>query len=585
MFVDCGNYFKQCIKSWEELTAPPHYNFHCPLTRWNSSFAMNDDLFRAIETSDFEALRRFLAIQGGVDATVAVPLSDNAPHNRTESHQTPMVVTPLMVACKLANRDAVRILVSSNCNVNKTTSINGAPRALYKRSFSHPDFWATPLILASAAGHRDIVEVLLKSRASPDKTSIINHRLEAVSPLFVACSGRTGDVTTRNDASFFDPGSVDASSAIQSGRERRSNFHIVDLLLRYGARVNVFCCGLAPIHVACRVGDAEVVAALIRNGSSVNCKDDEFGCTPLHEASKMGWVSTVKVLLASGANVDALSSTQNTDFARAYQSLLPRLPIKGTHVIRCGVSALTLAVAGRHWDTMNALLEHESNPNVPDTHGRVPLHFLCGGRRLSGGSVPENRRAAEEEEAELRAFHQLHRAGADLERRDHNGFKGMHYAAATNRSRLLEVWVAQLGRHVVNRGSNKETCLHLACAFGAADALSVLLESGKFIQAYNDDGLLPFHLACAHGHCRVVEVLLRRGICPYDIPTLNGENGIWVRVVLFACDSGMILLLTVFELMYVVFASLRANSSRRATGMWTLSDSSSDGPVGTVRRA
>ncbi len=156
---------------------------------------MNDDLFSAIVSSDFEALRRFLAVQGGVDATVAVPLEEGGAktHGKTEEHREPTIVTPLMVSCKLGNFDAVKILVSSNADVNKaTSSVTGGARALYKRSFAHPEFWASPLILACAGARQEVVGFLLRARASPDKTSIINHRLEAVSPLFVACT--TGNI-------------------------------------------------------------------------------------------------------------------------------------------------------------------------------------------------------------------------------------------------------------------------------------------------------------------------------------------------------------------------------------------------------
>ncbi len=175
--------------------------------------------------------------------------------------------------------------------------------------------------------------------------------------------------------------------------------------------------------MACRAGNPEVVAALIRNGSSVNGKEDEFGCTPLHEASKMGWTDVVKVLLASGASADALSSTQSAGRSSS-SSLLPPLPMAGSDCARLGVSALTLAVAGAHWKTVQALLEqhHEggtsASPNVPDTHGRVPLHYLCGGHPGRRHGDPD---------AEVRAFHALLRAGADLQRRDHNGFIGLQY--------------------------------------------------------------------------------------------------------------------------------------------------------------
>ena len=445
---------------------------------------MQNDLYSSIINADFEALRRFLAVQGSVDATVAVPFRDSRLHNTAQETVTPMVVTPLMAAAKLGSYDAVKILVSSNCNVNLTTSVSGSTRTLYKRSFQHPDFWANPLILACAGSHTEIVNLLLRARASPDKKSIFNHRLDAVTPLHVACS--------------------------------IGSFQVVDALLRYGARVNVVCLGYLPLHIACRSGNCDIVSLLVRNGSSVNGKDDTFGCTPLHECSKLGHTNVVMALLASGAHVDALTSIQNVDFVRAHQTLLPDVPLNGSRNFACGVSPLMLAIAGAHWEVAHALLQHKSDPNVQDVHGRGALHYLCG-------------RRATESEAEIRLFHVLLKQGADVHRRDHKGFKGLHYAAAMNKSQLVDVWVAQLGRHINDKATSKDTSLHLACTFGSEAVVSVLLESGKFVQSYNNDGMLPIHLACAHGHYQIVEIVLRRGICRPDTPTLAGESGSDVR--------------------------------------------------------
>jgi len=67
----------------------------------------------------------------------------------------------------------------------------------------------------------------------------------------------------------------------------------------------------APLHVASRNGNLEMVKALIENGADVNSRDSSQN-TPLHLACENGNLKMVMVLLENGATIDAKNIDKDT---------------------------------------------------------------------------------------------------------------------------------------------------------------------------------------------------------------------------------------------------------------------------------
>jgi len=67
--------------------------------------------------------------------------------------------------------------------------------------------------------------------------------------------------------------------------------------------------GLTPLHYACENGNSYIVDLLINYGANVNVSDNE-GFTPLHFACKNGNLEIVKSLVDDGANVNAKSNNR-----------------------------------------------------------------------------------------------------------------------------------------------------------------------------------------------------------------------------------------------------------------------------------
>jgi ankyrin repeat protein len=81
---------------------------------------------------------------------------------------------------------------------------------------------------------------------------------------------------------------------------------VVEALLAGGADVNAENpMQRTPLHLAARVGHADVVEALLAWGANVNAKDKSPGHTPLHYAAQHDHKDVAELLLAQGADLNA----------------------------------------------------------------------------------------------------------------------------------------------------------------------------------------------------------------------------------------------------------------------------------------
>ncbi|KAL0719936.1 hypothetical protein Bca4012_069260 [Brassica carinata] len=105
----------------------------------------------------------------------------------------------------------------------------------------------TPLIWAAGHDQKDAVEVLLEHNANPNAETEDN-----VTPLLSAVAA--GSVTC------------------------------LELLIKAGAKANVFAGGATPLHIAADIGDLELINCLLKAGADPNQKDEE-GNRPLEVAA------------------------------------------------------------------------------------------------------------------------------------------------------------------------------------------------------------------------------------------------------------------------------------------------------------
>ncbi|XP_031619950.1 serine protease persephone-like [Contarinia nasturtii] len=115
---------------------------------------------------------------------------------------------------------------------------------------------------------------------------------------------------------------VSVSSAPQATSQIKSvtntmSLHKIEELIKNGSSVNSKDDnGDFPIHVASALGEQPVVDALIKNGADVNVLDKD-GRTPLHRAVSEGHVEVVELLIENNVNISirAANGESATDIA------------------------------------------------------------------------------------------------------------------------------------------------------------------------------------------------------------------------------------------------------------------------------
>ena len=220
-------------------------------------------------------------------------------------------------------------------------------------------------------------------------------------------------------------------------------------LINDGADVNAKVGGRTLLHVAVECGHAVMVAALIRAGADVNAHGDgnvlrrENRITPLHIAVRYGNIAAITALVSAGADVNAEQNSEDST---------------------------------RYWHTDFAGAEEL---------GATPLH---------GAKTAD-------------VVHYLVSEGANIDAQDAAGLTPLHCAISRGN---MDVVVALIhGGADININACGYTPLRQAVAagrFGTADAVSLLIKSGAWINAGN-----PLHEAVSQGRPDAVATLVRAG--------------------------------------------------------------------------
>ena len=190
-----------------------------------------------------------------------------------------------------------------------------------------------------------------------------------------------------------------------------------DLLLRAGANVNAANdYGATPLSLACMNGNSAMVEKLLGAGANPNTALPS-GETPLMRCARSGATAAVKALLARKASVDATDKDQ-------------------------GQTALMWAVAQKHADTAQALIQGGANVKAHSNGGFSPLLFAArvgdveSGKVLIAAGADVNEKGPDGMTPLLLASASGQEAfgiflldkGADPNTRDENGAAALHYA-------------------------------------------------------------------------------------------------------------------------------------------------------------
>jgi uncharacterized protein len=247
----------------------------------------------------------------------------------------------------------------------------------------------------------------------------------------------------------------------------RGCLDVVQMLLQYGADVNVRDAKDRPLFAACKCNDADVAACLIEAGADVNAVDSDAECALL-AAVQSNSSALVRLLLDSGADIKATGLAGHNALFRAVtfghvpmMEILVRRGLKLTAVDSTGSTLLMLAVSGGQKLVAEWLLERRAAVNAVNEEGYTALHV-----------VNINRFDADAAVIKLLLAH-----GADVHVR------------------------AKLG----------STALNAAAHVGYCPCVKVLLAAGADVNSGDCNSLTSLQMAVTENHSAVAQLLLEHG--------------------------------------------------------------------------
>ncbi len=166
-------------------------------------------------------------------------------------------ITPLLISAHHGHEPAVRLLIASRCDVNKTVTSNNF----------------NAVLVAADGGHAGVVPVLVEAKVDA------RHRDNNLRTAMIVAAGNGHDAVLRELLAAAEEGADDA----------------------LGDRVSTT--GATVLHVACEQDRASTVELLLhaRANPAVACNaGPSAGVTPLHLAAAGGRDDAVRALLATG---------------------------------------------------------------------------------------------------------------------------------------------------------------------------------------------------------------------------------------------------------------------------------------------
>ena len=231
-------------------------------------------------------------------------------------------------------------------------------------------------------------------------------------------------------------------------------------LIEAGATVNRprrYDSGEAPVHIAARLGDSIIMAAVLSRGVGRPDVQSSDGTTPLHIAARERHAGCVDLLCMAAVHRETVNTVDKSRLT----------PLHG-------------AVNSSALDVVRILLRHGANPNAVDRDGLAPLHYAAAAAHppvFSHSAV-----------VDLLIAH-----GANVSIRDNQCRTPLHLAAAVGNAALVRLLLlAGADIDAVERILG-ETAVNIAAAYGRYDAMVELCEAGCDVNIADKHGVAPLY--------------------------------------------------------------------------------------------
>ncbi|KAM8868838.1 inversin isoform 2-T2 [Spinachia spinachia] len=309
----------------------------------------------------------------------------------------------------------------------------------------------------------------------------------------------------------------------------------------------------SQVHAAAVNGDRSALLKLITADPLLRDREDQFGRTPLMYCVLADRLDCAEILLKAGATVNKTDQSQRTALHLAAQKgnvrFLKLLLSRRANWLQKDLEEITpLHLATRHpapkalalllkhigpgevdtqdknkqtalhWSAfynrpehVRLLIKHDSNIGIPDSEGKIPLHWAAHSQEPSATQT-------------VRCILEAAPTESLLNWQDYEGRTPLHFAVADGNEAVVEVLTSYEGCNVTAYDNLFRTPLHWAALLGHARIVHLLLERNTSGTIPSDSqGATPLHYGAQSNNAETVGGFLSHPSVK-DEPDLEGRT-------------------------------------------------------------
>ncbi|KAM9723803.1 inversin isoform 1-T3 [Menidia menidia] len=309
----------------------------------------------------------------------------------------------------------------------------------------------------------------------------------------------------------------------------------------------------SQVHAAAVNGDRSALVKLITADPLLRDHEDQFGRTPLMYCVLADRLDCAEILLKAGASVNKTDHSQRAALHLAAQKgnlrFLKLLLSRRANWLQKDLEGMTpLHLATRHpspkalalllkhigpgevdtqdknkqtalhWSAfynrpehVRLLIKHDSNIGIPDSEGKIPLHWAAHSQEASATQT-------------VRCILEAAPTESLLNWQDYEGRTPLHFAVADGNEAVVKVLTSYEGCNVTAYDNLFRTPLHWAALLGHAKIVHLLLERNTSGTIPSDSqGATPLHYGAQSNNAETVGVFLSHHSVK-DEPDLEGRT-------------------------------------------------------------
>uniref|UniRef100_A0A4W6CIY8 Inversin n=1 Tax=Lates calcarifer TaxID=8187 RepID=A0A4W6CIY8_LATCA len=315
------------------------------------------------------------------------------------------------------------------------------------------------------------------------------------------------------------PGPASLGSQVHAAAVNGDRSALVKLITEPSLRDREDQFGRTPLMYCVLADRLDCAEILLKAGASVN-KTDHSQRTALHLAAQKGNVRFLKLLLSRRANWLQKDLEEMTPLHLATRHPSPKaLALLLKHIGPGEVDTQDKnKQTALHWSAfynrpehVRLLIKHDSNIGIPDSEGKIPLHWAAHSQEPSATQT-------------VRCILEAAPTESLLNWQDYEGRTPLHFAVADGNEAVVEVLTSYEGCNVTAYDNLFRTPLHWAALLGHAKIVHLLLERNTSGTIPSDSqGATPLHYGAQSNNAETVGVFLSHPSVK-DEPDLEGRT-------------------------------------------------------------